>query len=470
MAGEPVPVSFGLESRPGKFGPDGGARLINAYPEQTAPDAKAPWMLYCRPGLKAFATLTDGPFRGAIDFGAVAYLVGGQQVNKVDSAGTVTNIGAFVGTGPVFMSRNRKSPNAQVALVSEGQRAIIENDVIANIADTDLPAPVAVDSIGGYFVFVISDGRYFWTAIDEGTDINALDFASAEANPDGLVGIIARNQEIVLFGPKSIEFHVLTGSDAVFERVTQSTLQLGCLSGAAIKSLNGVPIFPASDGTVRMLNAYSPERISTHEVERDIDALADKSTLTAQAFSLEGHHFYCLNSASFTWVCDLLTRKWLDWESFGLSRWRAEGFVDIGGKRISGDHASAALYELDPDTGDDAGAHLLWKMVSGPIGAYPARIIADELFLDLLPGVGLNVVDEHQANPLVTLRTSDDDGKSWSSEMTQSVGRIGDFKREVRFQNLGASGEDGFRFEISMSAPVSRCLQRAALRYSPLTA
>jgi hypothetical protein len=458
-------ISFGLESRPGRFGPEGGARLINAYVEQGSSDGKAPTYLYCRPGLVSFATLSGGPFRGAIELGEYAYVVNGTAVDRVDSSGTVVTVGSFTGTAPVSMARNRKAPDAQVAMVSEGQRAILSADVVTTIGDTDLPPPVAVCSIGGYFVFAIGDGRYFWTSIDEGTDIAGLDFASAEANPDGLVGIIERVQEIVLFGSKSIEFHVLTGSAAVFERVSQSTIQnLGCLSGPAIKSINGVPIFPASDGTVRMLNAYSPERISNHDVERSIAALTDKSSMTAETFSLEGHQFYCLNSPEFTWVCDLITRKWFQWSGYQLDRWRAEGYVEISGKKILGDYAEAILYELSPSANDDAGEYLIWKLTSGPTGSYPARFIADELYLDVLPGVGT----EDEADPQIMLRTTDDDGVTWSDEMTADLGPAGDSMREISFLSMGASGQSGFRFEIAISAAVSRCLQRAALRFTPL--
>lgn len=463
------PVSFGLASAPGRFGPDGGAKLINCYAEQLAPDAKSPFALYCRPGLKPFADIYgSGGFRGAIDLDGVAYVVCGAIVNKVTTDGAVTNVGTFAGTEYVHMARNRKSPNAQIALVSDGLRSILSGDSIAPLTDEHLPPPNGVCSIGGYFVFSIDDGRYFWTSIDEGTEIDALDFASAEANPDGLVGIIERTQEIVLLGEKTIEFHALTGTASVFERVQQTTLRLGCLSAPAVKSINGIPIFPATDCTVRMLSDYSPERISMHDVERDIDALTDKSVMTAQTFSLQGHQFYCLNSPNWTWVCDLLTRNWQQWESYGEDRWNAEGFVEIGGKRLTGHYDDNKLYEIDPATNDDDGGHLIWKATSGPVGAYPGRIIADELYLDLLPGVGLNSSDPHEKKPKVVLRTSDDDGKSWSDEMKADVGEQGDFTREVSFLSLGASGQAGLRFEMSMSAPVSRCLTRAALRYTPL--
>lgn len=461
------PISFGLESRPGRFGPEGGATLENTFIEQMSGDAKGPVAIYCRPGLDTFATLTgSGGFRGGISLGPYGYVVSGPLVDKIDSAGAVTNVGSFVGSSPVIMARNRKAATPQIAMVSDGTRAIIENDTVSPITDTDLPPPNGVCYIGGYFVFSISDGRYFWTSIDEGTAVDALDFASAEANPDGLVGVIERTQEIILLGERTTEFHALTGSSSVFERVSQTTIQLGWLSGAAVKSLNGIPIGPASDGTVRMLSNYSPERISTHEVERDIRSLADPGSLTAMTFSMDGHQYYCLNSMTWTWVCDLLTRKWFQWKSYGLSRWRAEGFVKIDDKNVVGSYDSAVLYEVNPDGQADAGDALVWKLKSGAIGAYPNRVIADELYLEFIPGVGLNSSDEHESDPKVMLRVSSDDGKTWSDEMTAPLGGIGEYQTEVSFRNLGISGREGFRFEVSVSAPVSRALLRGALRYT----
>jgi hypothetical protein len=462
------PISFGLSSGPGRFGPDGGARLFNCFAEKAPEGAKQPWSVLCRPGLVTFATLTGGAFRGGLNLDGVGYVVNGTAVDKVEDTGVVTNIGAFAGSGPVFMARNRKDPNPQIALVSGGLRAYIEADVVANITDTDLPPPVSADTIGGYMVFAIESGRYFWTSIDDLTAINSADFASAEANPDGLNCVKTRGQEIILFGPKSVEFHALTGSSRTFDRLQNTTLDLGCLAGAAVQSLNGVPIFPASDGTVRRLNAYSPERISTHAVERSIDALEDKSAMTAFVFQMQGHQFYVLNSVDFTWACDLSTGHWQEWSTYQLDRWRAEGSLEIGNMRIVGDYDLAKLYELDLTAFDDAGEYLQWRLRSGPTGEYPNRFVADQLYLDMLVGVGLATGTVTDTEPQILLRTSNDDGRTWSSEMSRPLGAEAVYKKQVSFRNLGASGQDGMRFEITVSAAVARCLQGAALRYSPL--
>lgn len=459
------PYAFGLQHRPGRYGPDAGAELVNCYAEEAPQDADVPYFLLPRPGLLPFASLGGtGGFRGGIDLDANGYVVHGTAVKKIDSTGNVTSIGTFPGAAPVSMRRNRKAPNAQIALVSEGQRSILSADTLTSISDADLPPPVGVDSIGGYFVFPISDGRYFWTSIDEGTQIDALDFASAEQIPDGLRGVVTRGQEILLLGFKSVEFHALTGTAAVFERVQNTTLELGCMSAAAAKSLNGVPIMPMTDATVRMISSYSPQRISHHDVERDIDELADKTKLVAFTFQIAAHQWYVLNSPTWTWACDLLTRLWFKWESYGGGRWNVQGFVDIDGKRVVGHHSEPTLYELSESAFDDAGSHLIWKLI-GRLSAYPGRIELNDFFTNFLPGVGLNSTDPHKAEPKVMMRVSKDDGRSWGNERTRKLGRQGDYTKRTKFGRFGTSKEDGFRLELSVSAPVARKWMGSAADY-----
>jgi hypothetical protein len=468
------PFNFGVESTKGQYGPDAGARIINSHVEEAPKEAQVPYFTRCRPGLKSFASLAGaGGFRGGIDLNNVGYVVVGQQLRRVSVGGGETVLGVMPGSDPAWMARNRKA-TPQIAIASSGFRYLVENDVIGSIADTDLGAAVCVFFQGGYFVWLLSDGRFQVSGLDEGNDYDALDFATAEANPDGLNGGCEMGEQIMLAGPKSIEFW-LNDPDAEgfpYQRVRNTTLSLGCLSGPTIRSVNGVPLFVASDGSVRMLDGYSPQRISNHDVERDIDRLppAARMALRATVIPYRGHNFYMLSSASWTWVCDLTNRFWYEWSSYGLPRWRAEGFVDIAGKRILGDYENPELYEFDEMTFADAGEHLVWKLISGPTGQFPHRIIADELFVNLIPGVGLNSSDVHASDPQAMLRVSDDNGHSWSDEMTAPIGKIGERSAQTSFTGLGASQEDGMRFELAVSAPVARSWTGSALRYTALKA
>lgn len=460
-----TPLEFGLQSNPGRYGPDSGGRLINAYPEEADERGKARFPLYPIEGLAAHSTLTNGgKWRGGIELNGSAYISAGTGIYKVDSVGgTYSAIGSFPGSAPTFMASNRKA-TPQIALVSDGLRYIIESDTVTDIADSDLPAANSVEQLNGYFVWSIEDGRMFASAIDEGTTIDALDFAEAESQSDKLQLVFTRGRELMAIGTNSIEFWTDTaGTNFPFSRTDGATIRnLGCLCRHSVRSLNDVPFFVATDGTVRRLNGYQPERVSTHAVERAIDTITNKDAITATAYQIRGKQFYILSSPSWTWGFDGLTGVWHERESYQLSRWRGEGAVTVNNVRIVGDYATGVLYSVDPDTYDEAGNHLVWKLVSPPIHAYPRRAIFDRVFLDTIPGTGLNSTDDHVADPQVVLRWSDDSGKTWSNQRSASTGQIGEYSKRVKFEALGETKEDGRMFEVSMSAAVVRGLTGAA--------
>lgn len=463
-----IPLELDLQSNPGRYGADTGGRLINCYAEFAGERAKTPFPIYPIAGLASFATLSGGgPCRGAISLDPYGYVVSGVRVFKVDSGGSASSVGVFPGSDPVFMARNRKSPDAQVALVSSGLRYILSADVVTSIADTDLPNANSVTAIAGYFVFSIPDGRFFITSIDEGTSIDALDFATGDANPDGMLVAEARAQEVIFFGPRSIEFWTHTGAASFpFERQGGATLQnFGLLCPYSVRDLNGVKFFVASDGTVRMLSGYQPARISTEAVERDIDS-ADKTAITAMAYSIRGKQNYVLSSPDWTWVYDGAAPAGQNWHqrmSYGENRWRGEIFVDIDGARCVGDFEAGTLYNLDPDTYTEAGTHLIMTVRSGPLHSYPDPVCVDRLFLDTIPGTGLNSADEHLSDPKVMMRYSKDGGRTWSNERTASTGKIGEFSKRVKWEQLGQTEEDGIILEFAMSAAVVRGITGASM-------
>ena len=51
--------------------------------------------------------------------------------------------------------------------------------------------------------------------------------------------------------------------------------------------------------------------------------------------------------------------------------------------------------------------------------------------------------------PKAILKWSDDGGKTWSNELTQSIGKRGDYKTEVNFRRLGASKRRIYRNTVS---------------------
>lgn len=461
------PLTLPTRSNSGRYGES--ARLINMKAEQRGAEGKIPFPIYAVDGFLSFATLVGGgKFRGGISLGDFGYCVSGRQVFKVDRAGSATALGGFSGDDVVYFARNQKSPNPQIILVSQGKRAIIENDVLTDIDDPDLAPPNSAVFVNQRFVHTIANGRFQWSALSEGAEYDAIDFATAEYAADGLLRGLVRSGELLLFGPETIEpwYNPASGSD-VFAK-SGSVIEYGTLNGATVAKLETVPTFVANDETVRVLEGYAARRVSTHAVERSIRDTASQANMVAFAYTADGHPLYNLVGDDFTWVYDAATGQWHERQSYGLPRWRANGYMKIGGKHIVGDYAEGKLYEVSPTAYDEAGADMVCE-VHIPVHAYPRRIGLNEVRLDVVPGQAPNSTDEHLANPQIVVKTSKNGGRAWGNERQYSMGRVGEYGRQVRINRLGQSNEDGFVISAAMSPGVKRGLTAAAADYDVLS-
>ena len=455
-----TPLSLPVQSEPGRYNEN--TRLINMMPEERGAAGKIPFPLYAVNGLASFATLTGGGgYRGGISLGDVGYVVSGRQVFKVDSAGSSTSLGGFAGDDQVYLSRNQKAPNPQIVLVSQGKRAIIENDILLNIDDSDLAPPNSVAFLNQYFVFTINNGTFQWSALSEGGEYDPTDFATAEYGPDGLERALVRRGELLLFGSSTIEpWYVPSSGSSTFAR-SGSVVEFGTLNGATVTMLEETPVFVAHDATVRALEGYTARRISTHAVERSIRDTADQGNMEAFSVAQDGHSIYYLVGDDFTWGYDAATGQWHERQSYGLNRWVANGYLKIGGRHIVGHYNSNTLLELSPTAYDEAGTEMVCE-VQVPIHAYPKRIRVNEVRLDTIPGQGTNASDEHSDNPQIMVKVSKNGGRTWGNERHYAMGRIGEYGRQVRVNRLGTSNEDGFVLSASMSADVVRGVTAAA--------
>lgn len=457
-----IPLEFGIRSNPARFGHDGLTRLVNCYVENAGREGKSQTPVYAIEGLKSFSTLTNGgACRGMIVVGSDLYVASGRLVFKVDTSGTATEIGGIPSDGPVFFARNRASPNPEIAVVSEGNKYKIVSGTMSAINDPDLPTPNSVTFLDGYLVFGSNDGRFAWTGIDDIDDISALNFATAEQNPDNLVRAIAHNGQLFLFGAETVEVWVNTGATFPFERLSGVTIKRGALSAASIIEHDNSLIWVADDGTVRRLNGAVPIRISNHAVERSIRDEPNQSVIEAMNYTVSGHEFYVISGTTFSWAYDASTQLWHERNSKNslnqdIGRWRGAFYAKFDGKHIVGDYTEGKLYELDHDTFDEAGNHLVMKMVSPHFHNYPNYLQMAALHVDLIPGVGLNSTDSHLSDPQLLVRTSYDGGNSWSNQRSLDIGQIGEHGKRIRANRFGQSREDGYVVELSMSAAVRR--------------
>jgi len=159
-------------------------QCINLYPEMGGPNSKNVAMLVGTPGLKLWVSLAGGNVRGLMRFNAgLAIAVVGNTVYRVFVDGTSSVVGTVdVGTNPVGMASN-----GQVVMIVTGASGYIYDPINLTFTQINNEAFTGADAVwflDGYFVFNKTGTQQFQITGLYGSDIDGLDFASAEGSPD----------------------------------------------------------------------------------------------------------------------------------------------------------------------------------------------------------------------------------------------------------------------------------------------
>lgn len=461
--GAPIRIDFGTQSNAGRYGPDTGPRHINAYVEQVV-EGQPNYPIYAAPGMDEFATIASGgKCRGLISTDSNLFALSGTKFVSFNQARVMTDIGGIAGSDDVFMARNA-ADTQQIAIVAEGIRYIYSGGTLATLSDTDLPPPVGVTFADQRLIYPIADGRLFWSDIDAADSVDALSFATAEGAPDGLVGAFAHRLDIWLPGTRTTEIWRSTANaDDPFQRISGGFIPHGCPSPHSMKAVGEIIFWVNDKDQVVAASGYVPQVVSNSAVSRDIAAVINKKKIVAFVYYSGGCGFYVLTCDDWTWQLNTTTMKWFERESSQMTNWRGRHAAPFGNDWVIGDSSENILHLSDQGAFDESGQPLVWTVRSSPMHAYPNRVCVDRLHLDFVTGVGINSTDAHSSDPQVGMRYSDDGGRSWSMQLTKSLGADGRHETRVTFDGLGCTGRQGRIWELQISAPVARGLLYAAI-------
>lgn len=440
-------------------------RCVNLYPEmsQSGPGpSKSIAALIGTPGLALWVALAGGGVRGLFRFTATqSVAVVGSNVWRVGSDAVATLIGTIpLGTTPVSMASN-----GQVVMLVTGPNGYVIDPAalsLTPISDADFHGADTVDFIDGYFVFNQPGTGKFQITNLYSTQIDPLDFATAEGAPDLLISLIVDHRELWLFGETSTEVWFNSGNvDFPFERIQGAFIEQGCAAAFSVAKMDNTVFWLAADGrgqgTVQRAAGYQPQRISTHALEFAIASYSRIDDAVAFTYQQEGHSFYQLNfpTAGKTWVFDASTglwheRAWRNPVDGVLSRHRAQCQMAFAGETIVGDWETGNLYRLDLDTYTDNGNPLPRIRACSHLAADFKWQFFTALQIDMEAGVGLTA--GQGSDPQAMLRWSDDGGFTWSNEMWAKIGKIGERRTRVRWRRLGKSRDRVF--ELTITDPV----------------
>ena len=463
-----IPLNLGTGSNQTRLGYEGAARFINCYVESLGENARNQTAIYASEGLDPWLTVSSsGGIKCLLATETKLYGVAGVKVFSVDISSVVTILGTLAVEAPCYMARNRRNPNTQVGLVTNGLYYVIDGNVMTLNADPDLlgpPSSIAVRD--GFFIIPTNFNRYFITGEDNATSIAPTDFGRAQRNPDEIMRAMASETDIVLLGAGSIEWHQnQPNALGSFPFVPVQQIEIGLIGPEAVAKLDRRIVWVASDGTVQLMQGYGGVTISNHAVERAIGSLLDPTVIQCFGWNSKdtSHSYMCVTCPSFTWVYDFKSQQWHERQSYGLPRWRATQSVEWQGMTLVGDYATGTLYQISGAINSDAASHLVMTLQTPPVDSQPRDSRFDWLQLEFAPGLGNNGANPHGADPKVMMSYSDDGGRTWSAERTASQGPAGVTNIRARWNRLGQLRSNSRTFRFSASANVARCFISASM-------
>ena len=467
-------VQFGPNSDQGKSVQASTSLLVNCYVEQ-AQGGKSAYSIYTDPGRALFSTVSAGQIgRGFISLGNNLYAVVGETLYKVQSNGIATSLGVILGTRACVFSINRKAPYNQITITADTKNYYIENDVLTEITDPDLPSGVHSNAyLNGRTIYGLNDGRYFISADNNTSSIAALDFAEAERSADQGIRVFANGEEFWYFGTESLEIFRDSGATFPFEPLLGAGQGKGsgCLAKNSVAIVDGSVFWVSDLKLVVRAQGYSPVPISTHDVERDIEAAVTagiQSTITGYAYESEGHLFYYLSCSLWFWVYDASTNHWHKKEDYLVTSWSGRYYLYTFNKHLILDATDGCIYEYLRTTNSDKSMPLITKMVSANLNDFPEAVICNSLSVDVQAGVGRASGAAHEQDPQLILRVSRDGGETWGRQYMQSLGQQGKWVKQVRFNRLGAAYGAGLVFELTSPEPVERAVFQAVADVTPI--
>ena len=435
-------------------------RLINLMPVKLEPSGDVPFVYESVPGLKTFA-IFSGEARGGIETNDRVFVVFGSQLFEVMASGNYIARGTLNTTsGPVSFAYGL----SQVVMVDGDYGYVLRMSTNAFqqiTSDAFYGSPV-VRFMDNYFLFVRPDTQQFYiSAINDASSLDALDFASAESQPDNLVTLEVDHSEIYLFGQKTVEIWFDAGAqDFPFARSQGSSMEVGCMAAQTVKQIDNSIFWLGRDkngsGIVYRAQGHQPQRISEHRVEEALQKCSDPSQASAYVYQDKGLTFYAINAPGMatTWVYEVAAGQWherCDLDALGLYKaQRTTISLFAFNKHLAG-ATDGTLYQLDDQIYKNGSDPLVRELITARQADPDGRRMFFSEFVARLRTGGAKQGDD----PQIELSWTDDAGKSWRDPILRSLGKVGQVFQRVLWSRLGQSRDRAWSLKFAGDAPFS---------------
>lgn len=447
---------------------------INFIVEKGAASAVSPGALLSTPGLTRWGSVSQPGCRGAIFLPDIPTLLvaSGSRLYELDSSGTPTDRGSLgVDSTPVLMVYNQQ--NDQVGISASG------NIYCYTVSTHTLSAALLT---GGYTHISFASGTGFafnpTTGLTILSDINDLStwnpgvfFARGVFYDPPMAQFADENNLIWTLGTATFEVRQNSGvGSQPWVPVAGILGPWGTAAhwGFGLSPVGNFWITQNNSGIGRFVvsRGGQPTPVGTYAIDAQIDAVAASAGVSDAEVLLydQGGHVSANLSLQrgqaadptkpYTYSYDISGQVWTKrgfWNrttgSWGL--WAPRVHVLAYGKHIVGDRTSGTLWILDPTVATDTDGNGIRRLRRTPayINEHKREPISRvELLMDVgLAGQGID--------PQMMMRVSTDGGRTWGDLRTCGIGTVGDYRKSVYWQQIGANPTDVFEFTCSEAVP-----------------
>lgn len=427
-------------------------RCQNLYvniPQQPSFSQKS---LFGTPGIRSLGT-TGAVLqknRGALKKDDIAYCVNGTTLYRIDKVTTLgivsypsTSLGTIAGDGRVSMATNGTQ---LMVLVPGGAGYVYNEDAVpafAEITDGDFTAsgnPQHVVFVDGYFLITTDEKKYAVSNLNDALSWDALDFGSAESDPDAVVAPLIVNNQVYITGTETTEgASNIGGSGFPFQR-NGVFLDKGCVAPFTLIKSN-VSFFMVGAGknespAIWQFTNNSYTRISTTAIENVLNAYSSTeiSNSFAIAYSKKGAYFVSFSFPDRTFTYDLTTQLWHERVSFinkSDTKWRVSSLLSVYGITMVFDNIDGRYGELVQGLNTEYDEPIISLWTTQPfVGDGEISLVKIELTMEA--GVG----DSTTTDPVVSMALSKD-GKVFGAERNRKIGKVGEFHKRAIWRKNG---------------------------------
>ena len=405
------------------------------------------------PGLKPFAD-TSGSFgKGLGKYNNQLYAVTDNNLYKVASDATITNIGSVQTSDRCVL----ETDNSRLIIATGASKPYaFDGSSLTLGSDIDLAESSTVTYINNRVVYDGNNPDVIFAEPGNALSVNSLNVTSEDGKPDDTLAVKAFRDQVFVFGEESITPYYNSGTgNPPFNVIQNATANVGIGAIHSISTNYRSLYFLGSDLMVYRIAGIQPEPIGNPAIGQAISSYQNPDLAYGVCFSFNNQYFYLL-----TFPGDA---SWLYTEGAGWTRlaYGVNGLPHLisdyqycYGKHLVSDRQSGIIYELDFDTFTDNSEVIQrrrdTRKISGKDFGFPGKeIYMDRLELVVETGTGL--ISGQGEDPRIMMSFSDDGGRTWSPEQWGYIGKMGSFTygQNPYWTDLGAFYERQFRFTVT---------------------